>query len=102
MARSNEILVIIKVQKSNTEIINAFNDFSKESDDVTGADKFEPVLDGTINDNIMVEPEKEISNNITINNLPNTGSAVGVGGHLLLGISSLLAGLGLIKRRNKK
>ena len=105
----NVVYATIKVENSRTGIINALNEFVKENTDkpVVLPDesvKDEVVLDGTHMDDMTVEPE---ANNTTSNTskpatkLPQTGSTAGVG-HLLLGISSLLGGLGLRKRNKEK
>ena len=111
----DSMYAVIKVENSRGKMINALNEFAKENNTSI---KDEVVLDGTHMDDIMVNPENNdttsddkkpnTNNSTTVNNtnkkpskLPQTGDAVGIGTYLLLGISSILGGLGL-RKRNKK
>ena len=118
MYRSNERFATIKVEKSNTNITNAFNDFFKDNDN-TNTDNFDPVLDGTHMDNMVVKPEVETNNNVvnpgvnnstSNNNNLNSGSNntttdnpktgdVSFAGYFGLGLTSMLA---IFKNRRKR
>jgi hypothetical protein len=131
---------IIKVEKSKTDLVDTFNNFATETNpdivipnnttppatpekpEVDLEDKFEPVLDGTGNDDMMVTPNVEVrpdvnkpnveevlkpnvnneSNTITNNSTndnPKTGD-VGIAAYAGLGLASLLGVLN-IKRKRK-
>ena len=96
----NSVYVTIKVDNSQTEILAAFNDFAKETNVSTDEDKFEPVLDGTANDNMTVDPEVE--NNTSTNNSSNDNPKTGdtsIAGYATLGLASML---GIFKNRRKR
>ena len=119
----DSMYAVIKVENSRVEMINALNKFAKENNTSIK----DEVADGTTNNDTIVYPENNdttsddknsntestkpntnTNNSTTDDNtnnkpskLPNTGNAVGIGTYLLLGICSILGGLGLIKRNKR-
>ena len=99
----DRVYAIIKIENSRTELVSILNDFVKEPDSSVVVPETEnPQVPGTNteskpNNNETVEGEI----NSSINNI-SAGDVSTMGGYLLLGATSLLGALGLIKKRNKK